>query len=115
MWARVAELMLGVWLVISPLVFRGTESVDSFAVRDLSFGAAVIALSLLSFWTHTRWAHLITAVLAVALGLMGYFGSERPGPPAAQNEIAIGMLLLLLAIVPNQANQPPPAWDRFPG
>ena len=44
------------------------------------------------------WAHLMTAVLAVALGALGYFGSDRPGPPAAQNEITIGMLLLLLAI-----------------
>jgi hypothetical protein len=115
MWARVAELMLGAWLMISPLVFRGTASADSFVMRDLSCGAAVIALSLLSFWTRTGWAHLITAALAVALGLMGYLGSDRPGPPAAQNEIMIGMLLLLLAIVPNEANQPPPAWRRFPG
>jgi hypothetical protein len=37
----------------------------------------------------------------------GYVSAVRPGPPAAQNEIMVGLLLLLFAILPNDVNRPP--------
>lgn len=110
MWARVAELMIGLWLVISPLVFRGTESVDRFAPIDVSVGALVVIFSLLSFWRRTEWAHFGTALVALGMGAFAYLAWERPGPPAAQNEIAVALLLVLLAIIPNEASEPPKPW-----
>jgi hypothetical protein len=112
MWPRVAELMIGLWLVLSPLIFRNTEAVEQFAAVDVSAGAAVVILSLLSFWHRAEWAHLGTARLALGLGAFAYFAWERPGPPAAQNEIFVALLLLLLAIIPNEASQPPKPWRR---
>jgi hypothetical protein len=110
MWARTAELMLGAWLVLSPFIFRGTASQEAFMGIDLAAGSAVVLFSLLSFWRRTEWAHLLTAVLALGLGLFAYFAWERPGPPGAQNEITVALLLLLLAIIPTEANQPPKPW-----
>lgn len=110
MWPRTAELMIGAWLILSPLVFRGTESVDRFVAIDLAAGSAVVVFSLLSFWRPAERAHLLTAALAIGLGAVAYFGWERPGPPAAQNEITVALLLVLLAIVPNEANEPPEPW-----
>ena len=110
MWPRVAELMLGLWLMLSPFVFRGTESVEAFAAIDMAAGACVVLLSLLSFWPRAEWAHLGTALLALGLGTYAYLAWERPGPPAAQNEIFVALLLLLLAIVPNEASRPPKPW-----
>jgi hypothetical protein len=115
MWPRVVELMLGLWLVLSPFIFRGTESVEAFAAIDMTAGACVVILSLLSFWRRAEWAHLGTALLALALGTYAYFGWERPGPPAAQNEISVALILLLLAIVPNEASRPPKPWRRSAG
>jgi hypothetical protein len=112
MWARVAEMMLGLWLAISPLVFRGTPGVERFVALDLATGAAVVAFSLASFWRRTQLAHLATAALAVALGVQAYVTWERPGPPAAQNEIIVAMLLLLFAIIPNESSEPPRPWRR---
>ena len=110
MWPRLTELLLGAWLVLTPVIFAGTERVDAFAPRDVGAGVAVIILSFLSFWRRAAWAHLVTAVVALALGLAGYFSGARPGPPAAQNEITIALALLLLAIIPNEATQPPRPW-----
>ena len=110
MWARVVEVLAGVWLMMTPLVFAGTESVEAFVRRDVGAGLAIVALSLLSFWRRTPWAHLVTAVVALALGFAAYFGWSRPGPPAAQNEIAVALTLILFAIVPNEATQPPGPW-----
>ena len=114
MWARIVELLIGLWLVLTPVVFAGTESLDSYVLRDVGAGVLVIALAVLSFWERTAWAHLLTAAVALALGLAGYFGAERPGPPAAQNEIAIALTLLLFAIVPNEAARPPRPWRTSP-
>lgn len=114
MWARTAELMIGVWLILSPFIFRGTPSVERFLWIDIAAGSAVVLFALLSFWRPAEWAHLLTALVAIAVGLFAYFGWERPGPPAAQNEITVAYILLLLAIVPNEASQPPKPWRRDP-
>jgi hypothetical protein len=113
MWARVIELMLGVWLLLSPFIFRETAAVGDFRSTDISTGSAVILLSLLSFWKPLRRSHLGTGVLALWLVVWAWFAAARPGPPAAQNEIVIGLVLLMLAIVPNEASLPPDPWRRL--
>jgi hypothetical protein len=110
MWPRVSELFFGAWLMLSPLIFAGTPAIESFATRDLLAGAAIVTLSVLSFWGRTPHAHLISAAAALVLLAVAYVGSPRPGPPAAQNEIATALLILMLAIVPNRANDPPEPW-----
>jgi hypothetical protein len=110
MWARTSELMIGVWLILSPFIFRNTDSAGELAALHMSAGAAVVAFSLLSFWRPTAHAHLLTAALAAAMTLYAYFGWARPGPPAAQNAITVGLILVLLAIIPNEASHPPEPW-----
>jgi hypothetical protein len=112
MWARVVELMIGLWLCISPLLFRGTASAQAFTAIDLTAGSAVVVLSLLSFWSRTARAHLVTLVLAIGLGAFAWLAWPRPGPPAAQNELMAAMLLALFAIIPNEASAPPRPWRR---
>jgi hypothetical protein len=36
-----------------------------------------------------------------------------PSPPTEQNHILVGLLLVLFAIIPNEASQPPKAWEEF--
>lgn len=110
MWARVVELMLGAWLVISPFVFRGTPGVDDYFVNDLICGSLAGLFALLSFWRPTRRAHLATLALGAWLALFGYFSADRPGPPAAQNDLVIGLLLIVFAVVPTEASRPPIPW-----
>jgi hypothetical protein len=112
MWARVIELMLGVWLLLSPFIFRETAGAGDFRSTDVSTGSTVIVLSLLSFWQPLRRSHIATGVLALWLVIWAWFAAARPGPPAVQNEIVVGLLLLMLAIVPNEASSPPESWKR---
>jgi hypothetical protein len=112
MWPRVVELTLGCWLVISPFIFRGTPAVGDYFVNDIVCGALAVILSLLCFWAPTRRAHLATLALGVWLAMFGYFSAERPGPPAAQNDLVIGLLLLIFAIIPTEASEPPIPWRR---
>jgi len=112
MWARVVELMLGAWLVLSPLIFRNTTDVSEYVVNDVVCGSLVVTLALMCFWPPLQRANVATLLVAVWLVGHGYFSAERPGPPAAQNEIVLGLLLLVFAIIPSEALSPPRPWRR---
>ena len=112
MWPRVVELMVGAWLVISPFVFRGTPELAAFRLSAVASGGIIILASLLAFWHRAPWARFVTLAAACWLMAHGYFAAPRPGPPAAQNELTVGLLLLLFAILPNETNQPPIPWRR---
>jgi hypothetical protein len=43
----------------------------------------------------------------------GRFQQSPPLPPALQNDLVVGLLLLMFAIIPNEASLPPRAWRRF--
>lgn len=112
MWARVVEIMFGVWLAISPFVFAHDPGNRLLWASDFVCAVLVAMLAALSYWRPTRYAHLLT--LAVGCWLVGYgrLGASTPLPPGMQNEIVVGLLLLMFAIVPNAASQPPMEWYR---
>jgi hypothetical protein len=112
MWARVIEVMLGCWLAVSPFMFRHSPGDRALWFNDLLSALAVIVLGLVSFWPPLRFAHV--ANLAVALWLIAFgFLAPYPTPSALQNDIVVGLLLLMFAIIPNNANKPPQPWREF--
>jgi hypothetical protein len=118
MWSRVVEIMLGCWLLVAPFVFQHSAEHVGWWITDLAAGSAVIMFGLLSHARPTRHAHLLT--LIVACGLIGYAFSQALGSagphvsPAQQNEVILGFLLLMFALVPNEASQPPESWVGSP-
>ena len=110
MWPRTVEVMLGCWLLVTPFVFGGTAQIDEYIVNAVVSGCVVIVASLFSFRDRTRLAHLVTLMVSLWLVAHGYFSAPRPGPPAAQNEMVIGLTLLLCAILPNEINAVPRPW-----
>lgn len=113
MWPRVVELMLGVWLAISPFIFRHAPEDLFLWVNDLSCGLLVITCSCLSFWEPARHARFTTLVAALWLVSSAYVSGGHPAPPASQNELLVGLLLAMFAIIPNEAGEPPRSWRRF--
>lgn len=115
MWARVVEVMLGCWLAASPFVFGHQPDRTWLWVSDLACAAAVVALALVSYWRPLEWAHLGTGLVATWLVAFGFLASPGPAPPALQNDILVGLLLAMFAIIPNEANLPPRGWRRVFG
>lgn len=111
MWARWLEILLGGWLVASPWVFGEAEG-SRFELISVLPGCVVILLAAASFVQRARRAHLAIGAVAIWLGATAYFGFERPGPPAAQNQITLALLLLTMFAIPNQASAPPEPWRR---
>ena len=109
MWSRVVEIMLGCWLLISPFVFGHPDDRVDWWIIDFSAGLAVIVFAGLSYWRPAQYAHLLTAVVGAALIAAAYrfYGHA---PPAAQNQALTGLLLMMFAVIPNDAASPPQAW-----
>lgn len=112
MWPRVVEFMLACWLAISPFVFRHDPDATFLWASDLACAAVVAALSLGSFWRPAHWLHLLILVVSAWLVAVGFVGGY-PAPPARQNDIIVGILLLLLAVIPSYADQPPEKWRAY--
>jgi hypothetical protein len=109
MWARVVEMMLGCWLIVSPWIFRHPTYETALWWIDIASGSLVVIFALFSFWERTYRAHLGTVLLALALGLFGRFAMP-PEHVAAQNHVTVALLLLMLAIIPTEASRPPLKW-----
>jgi hypothetical protein len=43
----------------------------------------------------------------------GYIQGGHPSAPGYQNDLFVGLTLLLIAIIPNEASLPPPSWRRY--
>lgn len=113
MWARVVEVMLGCWLAVSPFVFRHSPEDRIVWFNDFLSAMIVIVLALVSFWRPLRYAHVANLAVALWLIAFGFLASPPPTPPALQNNVAVGFLLLMFAIIPNEANRPPVPWRDF--
>ena len=110
MWPRVAEIVLGCWLVVSPWLLPDQQRSASWHVNALVCGLLVVGLAALSFFPSLRKAHL--AEILIGLWLLGsaYWSATHPAPPLVQSNILTALFLLNFAIIPSQATLPAPAW-----
>ncbi len=112
MWSRVVEVMFGIWLVLSPWIFAHPETKPQWWATDLATGTAVFLLGLFSFWKPTRFAHLVHLMAGCWLVGFAYWEGFGHSPPAAQNDLILGLLLWMFAVIPNHASRPPRSWDK---
>ncbi len=110
MWARSCELMLGLWLIVSPFVFRHPAGDLTHWAIDLSCGSAVVVIASFAFWPRTGRAHV--AHFLVAAFLFGHGWLNAPSPTSS-NHIMVALLLALLAVIPSDVLTPPVKWRRF--
>jgi hypothetical protein len=113
MWPRVCEALLGAWLLASPW-FLGHSSNWAMRTADVSAGSLIVLFALASFSNALRRAHLVTVLVAALLIVFSYVAAPMPGSAGVQNDILVGLVLMMIAIVPGEANRPPLAWRRYP-
>jgi hypothetical protein len=104
-------MLLGVSVIACPWIFPHPEAPWRL-LNDVACGLLVVMLAALSFFGPTRWAHIGIGGVGLWLGATAYLAVERPGPPAAQYEIVLACLLLLMFLIPNEATRPPESWRR---
>lgn len=110
MWPRIVEFMLGCWLAVSPFIFAHPAHQASLWWNDMSAGFLIMALALSTYWPPLRRVHLLIFVVGLWLIGFGYFSVPYPAPPAQQNDIVVGLLLLMFSVIPRRTNLPPKPW-----
>lgn len=111
MWARVVEVMLAVWLALSPFFFPESFQKTLFITTLWSTSFLLALFSLLSFASPLPKMHLLNIPLALLLLLLGFSTLLPPYSPAMQNSLLMGLILLMTALVPSHANQAPSSWN----
>jgi hypothetical protein len=99
--------------MMSPFIFHRATDAWQLWANDLAAGLATVVLALASYWRPMRHAHLVIFLIAGWLVVFGRFYVSPPLPPALQNDILVGLCLMLFAIVPNNASKPPESWQRW--
>lgn len=113
MWGRAIEIMLGLWLVLSPWIFRHWDSHRTLSWVVIACGFFLVVVSSAAFWRPLRRAHLVHLGVALGLAAYAYFGFPHPAPPGAQNALLTGLVLILIAIIPPRPTDPPEPWREF--
>ncbi len=113
MWPRVVEIMLGFWLILSPFIFGHLDGLKIYWTSDFICASLAIIISSLSLWQRIGRIHLATIAVALWLLGFGFLEAPYPTPPYLQNDIVLGLLLLITAIIPNHANSPPESWQEL--
>lgn len=113
MWARITELLLGVWLAISPYVFRYEDGIDTLWLTTWVASALVVMAALASWHPRLGKAHLLELGVAAWLLALAFIQPVSPPPIAYQNLACVALLLLMFAIIPSHASRPPRAWTEF--
>jgi hypothetical protein len=112
MWPRVAELLIACWLVASTFVFGHINGPQAFWISDYVSAGAIALCASLSFTDWARRMHLVELLVAVWLLVFGFLASSEP-LPSLQNDILTALVLMMFAIIPNEANSPPRSWREF--
>ncbi len=109
MWARVVEIMLALWLAVSPFVFHFPPEATLLWANDFSCAVLIATLAFLSL--AKRWRHIHLLSIAVGTWLIAFaYSAGLPAPFWAQNDIIVGLLIVMFAIIPSDATEPPPSW-----
>ncbi len=107
MWARISEIILGLWLLTSHFIFSTNTWVD--------IGSALLILLFagLSYIDRLNKIHL-SQVLPAGLLLYAAYIYPTPWLPIfMQNYIIIALCLLMFCIIPSNASDHPRPWKKF--
>lgn len=116
MGARHTEVALGLWLLLSPVIFGHARGADLLWLHDVLLGTLIMVVPLLCYAPRLHRAHL--ALLPVAAWLMArgwWITRTLPDDGPAQNHIMVGLLVGMLAIVPSHVTEPPTGWREDAG
>lgn len=120
MWARTVEIMLGVWLAISPYIFVVPSHVLLVRSLHLLVAAAICTVAFMSFsrrWWLLHFINFFIGALLISVTYVWSFYSgiddQMPWYPLSQNWIVTGLLLSMFGIIPDSCDEPPKEWEEF--
>lgn len=109
MGARHAEFGLGLWMLVAPFVF-GHARDPGLLAHDLVLAALLLIVPLLCYHRALERLHLLLLLVAAWMIGFGWWHVRGDPLPAYENHVLVGMCVLMTAIIPSRATEPPRAW-----
>ena len=113
MWGRISEIVIACWLALSPFLLEKEETRNLHWMHAWVCAIFIAGFALLSFWRRFEKAHLCSLAAAAWLIAVAFAQPNPPPPLIYQNYAVVGSLLMMFAIVPSRASEPPRRWREF--
>lgn len=114
-WPRVGEFVLAAWLALYASVFP--DGVPAFLLlHDVGLSVAVAASSVISMLARRgplRFLHTTNIALGGWLVTFSALVTQHHSMALAQNDILVGLTVVMFAILPTRALDAPVAWQRY--
>jgi hypothetical protein len=111
MWARISEIICGLWLIGS----RFFLSYGDMPLNESDFiiPALTLLFAALSYVGPLNKMHLFQVIPAGWLLYISYSYPTPWLPFGLQNHILVALLLLTFALIPSKASDHPRPWKKF--
>lgn len=112
MWARITEILLGIWMLISRFFFS-YENLPITPLSDLIVGICLIIPASLSFIPRLNKLHLLEFFPLIWLFYVPFSYPTPFLPFALQNYVVVALLIFMFVIIPSRASDHPRPWEKF--
>lgn len=112
MWARVVEVMLSLYIILTPFYYPHGVEVAPYFVSHIICGVLLSTFALMSFKMSLRKMHLLSLLVSFFLLVTGYMNIYNQ-IVLSRSDILIGFILIMINIIPSFASLPPIRWIRF--
>ncbi len=113
MWPRAVEIVIGLWVLMSPWLLASNSSASTWHLNELICGLAIVLLSASSYLPGFSKAHLAEIPIGLWILISSYFGFAPIDTVQAQSNLLAALFLLNFAIIPSPANLPPYSWRSW--
>jgi hypothetical protein len=96
-WQDWVELVLGIWLVISPWVV-GFADMEAARTNAVILGVAIVVYSLIELGVPKAWEEWVSAAMGLWLVISPFVLNFSQHTAATWNTIAVGVLTLVFAL-----------------
>jgi hypothetical protein len=101
-WQDWANVLLGVWMFLSPPILGMSVGGSAATPTAVAFGAAIIIFSCMAVYMPRAWEEIINILLGIGLAVspwaLGYVGQNVGESRATVNAVIVGLLVTGLAI-----------------
>lgn len=104
-WQDVANLVLGVWLFLSPWILGFTD-IGNASINAWIFGVVVAVLALLAIFAYQQWEEWLAAAIGVWLFVSPWVLGVAANANILWNSLIVGALLVILALWSAQLEHP---------
>lgn len=95
-WRDATNLVLGVWLIVSPFALEYTAQTTP-AWNAYAVGVIIAVLSAAALWQFQKWEEWLSAVLGAWLIISPWILGFSVGHVATWNQVIVGIVVGILA------------------